>query len=83
MELLLKFKIMKEDMELSIKIHKLRKELKKLKKEEMESSIKIQKINKELKKLKKWIKPYSQKKSQNAKSKRVNKKKDTDMLKIQ
>ena len=74
MELLLKFKIMKEDMELSIKIHKLRKELKK---EEMELSIKIQKLDKELNKLKKWIKPYSQKKSQNAKSKRVNKKKDT------
>ena len=59
MELLLKFEIMKEDMELSIKIHKLRKELKKLKKEEMELSIKIHKLRlrKEFKKLKKWIKP--------------------------
>ena len=83
MELLLKFKIMKEDMELSIKIHKLRKELKKVKKEEMELSIKIQKLDKELNKLKKWIKPYSQKKSQNAKSKRVNKKKDTGKINIQ
>ena len=35
MKLLQKFKIMKEEMELSIRIHKLRKELNKLRKEEI------------------------------------------------
>ena len=75
-----KIKMMAEDLDQSLKIHKLRKEVKEL----IENENKKKDTNKDKKaKSKRVTKNKDTNKDKKAKSKRVNKKKDTDILKIQ
>ena len=75
-----KIKMMAEDLDQSLKIHKLRKEVKEL----IENENKKKDTNKDKKaKSKRVTKNKDTNKDKKAKSKRVNEKKDTDILKIQ
>ena len=75
-----KIKMMAEDLDQSLKIHKLRKEVREL----IENENKKKDTNKDKKaKSKRVTKNKDTNKDKKAKSKRVNKKKDTDILKIQ